>query len=349
MKRSRRWRPALLAREAARNVLDPGSRHVALTAAALVLGVGLSTLLAGEWQAFLADLDDLRSQGRNVVVITPAETGGPAAISVESCSGLAQLNGVLRAGSARDAGSVDFVQLGPSTPIVEVSLDLLPSLRTTAAVVGASLASYPGPLDLGVTGTDTTLSAVVAAPEPSGMAGLNSSVAVPLPSTATATDTCIVELSRFADVTSMSADLLASVDVSGGEVAATPLLRESYDVVAAYRARPARAVPLILGTLGGLAAIALTLARGSELAAYRLSGTSRADLAALLSLEQVLVAGALVASASLGLAAHTLTGSVVQVDDVLWTAAAGLVWIVVAAAGSALVLRRSPADLARDR
>jgi uncharacterized membrane protein (UPF0136 family) len=346
--RGPRWRQTLLLRESVANVFDPRSRHAFVVGAAAILGLAISFLLVTEWEGLESDLAELRADGRNVAVFQGALAEAPVAISVRSCAALADLPGVVRAGSVDYGESTTFAQLGPLVPVHEVSPDLVPALASHAAVIGSALVSAPGPMPLRAP-DGQVLDALVAEPEPSGMAGLNSAVAIPLSGARTTTDTCVAELSRFADSDATVPLLAAALDVSGGELIAGTLLRESYDVLGAYRERPERFLPLGLAVLGGALSIVLLRTRSSELAAYRLSGTSRADLAALLLWEQTATSGVLVAFGGTGLLLQGLVGRSVQPDDFLWVWVAGLAGMVLMGGFAVLGLRGSPADLARDR
>lgn len=349
MSRSRpTWRLPELVREARANVLDPRSRHAIVVAAAAILGLALSFLLVAEWVTLEHDLAELRDDGRNIVVFQSASADVPTAISVSSCSTLGGLPGIERAGSVRYGASSTFRQLGPLVPVHEVSVDLVPDLATHDAVVGSQLASVRGPMTLRAP-DGQLLDAIVVAPEPSGMAGLNSAVAVPLNGARTTTDTCVVELSPFANASAVIPVLAAALDARGGELVGGTLLRESYDVLGAYRDRPQRFLPVGVGVLGAALSIVLLRTRSSELAAYRLSGTSRADLAALLLWEQAAISGVLVAFGGVGLLLQGLAGRAVQPDDFLWIWVAGLASMTLFGAFAVLGLRGSPADLARDR
>ena len=135
---------------------------------------------------------------------------------------------------------------------------------------------------------------------------------------------------------------------TGGPIIAVPQLRESHSVLDAYRGRLAGG-PLGAGALGALASLTLLIMRSSELAAYRLSGTSFVDLVPLLVFEQTLLAGTLVLFASFRLVVASLLTPALPNAMFLWPWLVSLSWLAIICAAAPFAARRSPAQLARDR
>ncbi|NKF31377.1 hypothetical protein HER21_33600, partial [Pseudomonas sp. BGM005] len=106
---------------------------------------------------------------------------------------------------------------------------------------------------------------------------INSGVVIPRSVQATTAPACVVQLERFADARSLSAALASSVSAAGPPLVVQQVA-ESYDIVANYVERAERFIPLALGAIGALMGLTALRARGSELAAYRLSGTSVLDV-----------------------------------------------------------------------
>lgn len=340
------WRRATLRREALRNVTARGSRLGGVVLVAALLGAVTGAALVSEWRTLHDDLGDLALEGRGVVVLASGDPAAPARIDVASCRALAAHPAVARAGGFREAASRSFVQLGPLVPVTEVDPALVPGLARAAAVVGNRLGSFRAPLQLeGLDGS--RLLAVGGEPEPSGLAGLNTAVAVALPADLAATSQCAVVLEPLADLGATVPQLLAAVRADVDLVAA-PAQPGGFDVVGAYDARPSRFLPLGIGLLAAGFAAVVTRARSSEIAVYRLSGSTRVEVVRLLLLEQVLAAGALVAAGSLALVAGIGLAPAAPAHPI-WVAIAGLTWLAAAGPAALLATRRSPADLARDR
>lgn len=92
----------------------------------------------------------------------------------------------------------------------------------------------------------------------------------------------------------------------------------------------------------------LTWTRSGEMAAYRLSGTSRVILATILTFEALLTASVFTTSAAL--AAGTLTTSFISMTEVLlWILAGGTTWVLTASVGVVRSVAVSAAMLTRER
>jgi hypothetical protein len=318
---------------------------------AIVVGLGISLFSATEWASLQHDLDALRDRGRNVVAFGTADQDNPASIDIGSCEALSDQVGVIRSGARIAMGTVDSLQLGPSVPVYSASASLFPGLDDHAVLVGSGLGLPPGQANVEVqdsSGGSTVSSAFVMAPEPQGL-NANEAIIERLEPDVESTDLCVVELDRFARVQDMIPMLESALSASGGELVGNPALNETYDTVAAYLERPTRFLPILAGLVGALLASVVLVMRSSELASYRLSGTSRAALAQLLMLEQLLTAGVLVGFSSLGLVICGLAGRMPPIDDFFWSWLGGLSWAVTFGVAAIVSTHRNPADLARDR
>lgn len=346
-----RWRWSGLVREAVRNTIDWRSRQLIVLVTAVVVGLAVSLFSATEWVALQRDLDTLRDNGRNVVVFSSTDINSPASIAIDSCEALREQSGVVRSGARIAQGMVDSRQLGPGVPLFSASSTLFPQLNEHAIVVGSAVGLPAGDANIEVldaTGNSTVSAGFVLGTEPQGL-DANGAIIERLPPEAQTTEQCVVELDRFAKVHDVIPALAASLRSTGGDFSATVVLNETYDTVTAYLERPSRFLPVLAGLIGALLASVMLVMRSSELAAYRLSGTSRAALAQLLMLEQLLTSGVLVALGSVGLLLCGLAGRLPPLDDFLWIWLAGVSWVVAFGVPALIGTRRNPADLARDR
>ncbi|MBD7949317.1 MULTISPECIES: hypothetical protein [Oerskovia] len=349
-----RWSLALLAREATRNVFSTAARLFPVVLLAVLLGSAQASLAVQQGQGLERQIAELRAQGRNVLAATQAVQDSPVLIDRDSCEGLTALSVVERAGiQVLDAPSMDLPQLGAKVPVRPVSTTLLPELATHDAVVGRSIAESAGrgpsqrfDLVTGASGSGT-VSALVGSGDGAGLGGTGAVFVAADRSIATSA-TCSVVLTPFADASAAAPVIAAALDVQDNPVLVSTELRETTDVVALFLTRIERFLPLLLGAIGGLTVAVVGSLRSSELAAYRLSGTSPRSLGVLLALEQSLVAGTFVtasAATTLLLAGQALAPAA----SVLWTIAGGLVWLVVGNIVALPVLRRRPSDMAKDR
>ena len=354
MHESDRWPLALLAREATRNVFSTAARLFPVVLLAVLLGSSQATLAVHQGNALEQQVAELRTQGRNVLSATQTAQDSPVLIDRASCEALTALPVIERAGiQVADGRSMDLPQLGARIPVRPVSTTLLPEVAMHDAVIGPGMAATVGltpgqRLDLapGPNGT-STVSALVGSGDGAGLGGTGA-VFVAADSSVTTSATCSVVLTPFADASAAAPVIAASLDVQDNPVLVSAELRETTDVVALFLARVERFLPLLLGALGGLTVAVIGSLRSSELAAYRLSGTSPRSLGVLLAFEQVLVAGVFVAAsvaATLLLAGQALTPAA----SILWSVAGGLVWLVVGNLVALPVLRRRPSDMAKDR
>ena len=318
---------------------------------AIVAGLAVSLFSAMEWVSFQRDLDTLRENGRNIVAFSSTDINNPASIDIGSCEALGDQPGVVRSGARIARGTVDSRQLGPGVPLFSASASLFPDLNEHTILVGNALGLPTGTANVEVldgAGNSTVSAALVMKVEPQGL-NANGSIIERLPPGVKTAESCVVELDRFARMNDLIPTLAASLDSHGGDFSGSSAMNETFDTVSAYRERPTRLLPILAGLVGALLASVMLVMRSSELAAYRLSGTSRAALAQLLMLEQLLTAGVLVAFGSLGLLICGLAGRIPPTDDFVWIWLAGLSWVVTFGVAALVGTRRNPADLARDR
>lgn len=291
-----RWRLTHLVREVARNVLNARSRPALLLFLAVIFGVGGIGYAAAESHALANQLAAEQAAGRNIISFGALDPNEPVLIDRASCDQLTEIAGVTRAGLVQLATSRDFLQLGTNVPVLAASQTLFPALRDGVVLVGSALRP-PAATDFTLATTEGTLmQARVNHAEPTGL-NSNSVVVVPLTPGTTSTSACIAVLDQRADASLLTPILTARLHTAGGQIVAQPANSPAIDPVKAYLSRPGQYVPLILGLVGGLATGLVNRSRTSELAAYRLSGTSARSSALLLGLETALIAGVTATSA----------------------------------------------------
>lgn len=335
------WRPRYLVREAVSNVLLPG-RGVWFIAATLLAGTLVAGHGAGTWLDLQGDLETQISEGRSTVDMVLPDGGQ---IHRPSCDALASMKGVARAGAIVELGRRPYPQLGESIRTVAVSRSLLPELTTARAAVGSALWTGVGSLHLLVPQGEPLHAA--SGPTYESALGLSSAVAIPLEPPVSTVTSCTVQLERYADVKLMIPRLIAAVSVTGGDVAASARLTAPFDLIGQYLGRLDRYLFVVGGILGGLVAAGRYALRGSELAAYRFAGATRADLAVILSLEQALMAGFFVIG-GLGVCAILPIGDARLVIGA-WAVLGGLAWWSSANVGALRVVFANPMILAKDR
>lgn len=342
------WRGIHLAREANKNVLVWRSRLQPLVFFAVLAGVAATLFGAYESTSLLHRLEEQKESGRNILVFSAADTNRPVSIDRRSCETLTNSSAVERAGIVEREGLFDFLQIGPDVPVLSASSSLFPLLNTNDAIVGSALvpdvqAGVPYRLGLSA----NILEAQVASKQAVGI-DTNSAVVVALPPRVRSGSTCVVVLHDLTSVDRNLSQLSAQLQSSGGPLAATQMFNDTSDPIEDFINRSGRLLPSLLGLLGGVAAGILNRLRSGELAAYRLSGTSARSLYVLLLLEQALLAGLMVLSASLAIAAlHPYFLS--PASTLMSSFAAGCVWLIVAVLMTIDVPMRKPPDLAKDR
>ena len=367
------WRITALLREALLNILGRGSRQVVLVAVAVALG--LAPALGSAFVENELRRDDLAREqaGQGVLQIGSVSDSDEARISRTSCEALTGRSEVRRAGVIVPLDREAFVQTGRA-PTALVSTTLLPALAGVDAVVGRDLAGGEVAMGAGadvpadgagdavamagaeapwwLASGDRVVSARVGGVEPRGI-DLGSVVSFALPADVDRASVCIVEMepplvsgSAAGDV---GPELVAALETEGADVRAFPVESGGTSLREVWSASPARAFPAGSGVVGALVAGLVLMLRSSEIAAYRLSGTSARSLLRLLFLEQVVLAGCLVSAAGAGFAVLALAGAAPPPSGLLWVVLGGVVWLMVAGVPAVVVACRNPVRLARDR
>lgn len=339
------WRLRHLAREALRNVFGHGARMAPMVLLAVLLGAGAVAFTAVETATLRAELDDLAERGRGVATYASASQGQPVDITRASCESLATQPGVLAAGlitnpvhRAVHPGAIEVMTRRASTT-------LLPQLAHVDAVIGAPIVDRSGTFHTRI--DQTVLEAQTVTEQREGL-GASHSVFLGLGPQDVTGPYCLAVLDHFVDAATIAPVHLATLDAAGGALGATESLRATSDPVEAFLSRPARFLPLLLGMLGAVATVIGYRLRTSELAVYRLSGTSRASMVQLLALETLTITGAAATAATA--AALVLRGQLLDpAASVLWGLALAGTWALVTIVATIDLALRRPTDLAKDR
>lgn len=359
MRENDNWSLAYLAREAVRNVLNFRARLFPLLLIAVLLGSGLIGLAVKETRDFQAQITSLADQGRNVIDynVDPDDNeadGNRPLLNRDECENLNTVSGVKLAGLSPDGSDrLKLAQLGALAQIRSISPTLIPQLHTYDLVIGKAAAEKAG---LPTTGEREI---TIATPEGSTLKALIVPGLGPeVESTLSAFQTldpaktrgynCRVVLEDTADVDEMTPILTASLGAIDGTINGNSMFQEQIDVKGEYLNRIERFAPLAAGVFGGLIVAILAYMRSSELAAYRLSGTSPRSLGMMLGLETALIAGMFLTAG--GLAVLTLRDELLTpVGTLMWLASGAGVWLITTWLLTLPILRRKPSDMAKDR
>lgn len=336
-----RWHLGLLAREAARNVFGAGSRMLAVLALGVLAGAGSSAYIALETQSMRQEIHDLAADGRNVLVFSALSNVAPTRIVRESCEALAGQPGITHAGILEAAGEIDVLPVGTRLPAQRASTTLFPELTHADLLVGRHLSDRT--LGLFTVRAGQELATAVHASRHPEILGTGSSITLPPRPSDYTSERCVVILDAFSDVSTAYPVVAAPLKITTNPASGSELLTATSNPATDYLHRSDRWLPLLLGLLGALATAITTRLRASEIAVYRMSGTSPTSIMTLLTYETLLIAGSAALSAtvaSLAMAAHYLDPAV----PILWGLALAGTWSIAALAAS-LDLAVHSADL----
>jgi hypothetical protein len=363
-----RWHLGLLAREAGRNVAGRGSRMLPVLALAVLTGAGSTAFVALETQQLRTELADLAADGRGVLLVSAASPDAPARIDRASCEALTGQPGIARAGVLEPADRLDLLPVGTRLPAQRASTTLFPELAGADLLVGSALSDRTdGTFYVTTGGSDgeggeggeggEVTTAVHAGPHPEGLGSTFTITLPPDPGQPEATG-CAVVLDELTDTAAALPAVTAQLGVTGNPVAAIEVLRATNDPAADYLDRTSRWLPVLLGLIGAVATAITTRLRASEIAVYRMSGTSPTSVMTLLAFESLLLAGtaaiaATAAALALTLAGPTGSGGAGYFLDptvpVLWGLALAGTWATATLFATTDLAVRRPDDLAKDR
>lgn len=342
-------------RESILNILH-GRGFVELVGAVIV-GSTLAALYTVQWVTLDSALEAERSVGRDLVTFGPLrQSDSDFRITVASCSNLAKDLSVAQAGVIVPQGFVDIAQLGPKVPLVGVSAGLLPPMNGRDAYLGSALgadlvgAEQGQTFAIDVDGHEVLQTAILER-FPDGIP-VNSALVAPLDPVVVSSPSCVAQLVPFTDAPSAVPRLAASLTISGGQMVATVGAPSTFDVVDAFLGRLERYLGPVVGVAMGLASAMYLRARGSEIAAYRLSGTSGWDYLRIALLGQIVLAGVTLFSGS---AAMLLLGLLLEQNAGRLAAESGWLWfgsaarILVFGYAIHLFVHGNPMSLAKER
>jgi hypothetical protein len=331
-----------LLREAALNTFGWRARGSVAVTLAILIGSGQVLYMVTAWQAFASATTDQVEHGRNVIDYTAPDSTRPVEIDRASCEAIAQADSVKGAGALVNLGRSTFLQLGMSVQVFAGSSTLIPALRDENVVIGSALGMPSGKATISAAEYGT-LSGVVGSPDEMAL-GISSAIVIPLSPDVLSIATCTVNLQRY----DRGDDSIAAMMTATGPLIAMPRITAPYDLTAAFLARLDRFLPLALGALGGMVTAFQYRLRGSEAAAYRLSGTSRRDLATLFFLEQALTVAVMATSGVL--AAFVLRPLVESPESIAaWVLVSALAWLTSFGALTVSVILKDPTQLAKER
>jgi hypothetical protein len=328
------------------NVFSPRSGLSVLVLLSTVLGAAFPLVEVREFQKFRIQLVDLEARGRGVVLFSAANPDEEAAIERSSCDALTEDTSVARAGLLLAERNASFPQLGTSIPVFRASTTLFPLLSSVDALIGSEL---PGARELRrvAAGSGRQFTSAPADVQPEGIRA-NSSLVFALDSATVTGPLCIAVLNPLEQDRREGPRLAAALHASGGSLAARSVLQESVDIVASFEGRPTRFLGLASGFLGAISTTVMLWARSSELATYRVSGTSRRSLFVLLATQHALLAGCFVTSAAIAIAfaEHDLVS---VAETVLLSLCGAALWVIAGAVGAVRPVASRVLTLAKDR
>lgn len=342
---SDRWAFSLLAREALHNVFGRSARLWSAVLLATVFGAGAVAQLALEQAGLRAELGSLTREGMGVMILREASPEHPAEITRESCERLAGTTGVAAAGLVIPTGRVALDPITMDSASQRASASLFPDLRHVDLLVGQTLSAHAEEFRVLVDGV--ALQAKVPAQTRDGLGAAHQLTSPLLPGDRLAKQ-CVVVLDAFTRAARVMPSKIAQTDVVGNAIVAQEVMAPTSDPVGSYINRPGRWLFAALGVFGGLVTGIISRARASELAGYRLSGTSRSSLFLLLALEALCVAGVTVAASSVAglvLAPWLFT----PLTAVTGGIACATTWMLVSCATTVDLALRKPTELAKDR
>jgi len=315
-------------------------------ALAVLAGSGSSAFILVETESLRKEVQALADDGHNVLTFSALKPEEPTLISRASCEALATQSGVRAAGVLEPERELNVLPVGNRLPAQRASITLFPELKDADLLVGPKLSDHASGGFVVRIG-DEPAKAVVAEPHAEGL-GTGFGITLPPRASASTSEHCVVILDPFADAQTTRDALAAQLHTSGNAVTSTELLVPTNDPVDTYLKRPSRWLPLLLGALGALATAISTRLRASEIAVYRMSGTSATSVVSLLTVEALLIAGTAAASAATA-SAVLAKGHLDATVPVVWGLAMAGVWTLTSIVASLDLAVRSPNDLAKDR
>lgn len=343
-----RWRHIDLLYEAFSNTIAQPSRIRWFLPILVACAIAFTAFRLVEFSGLDAKVDELSTQGRNIVMVQSFDPLVSVEIDQGSCEALTKSDGIDAAGVLVQVPPKPFPQLGNSVTVFMASPALFPAFADADVLIGANLLNYSPGTKLAVLQDGQALRAEVLERAPNGVP-VNSAVLYSLNRNESFSASCLVMFDQRQDLSSALPGAIAQLNVHSGNVAAFPVLSSTRNPFSEYLSRPTQHLPVAVGILLGLMLAIATRLRASEIATYRLSGTSQRGIATLMYLEAVWVG-----TTYLGFGC--LTAVALLQPEPMWLLTVCIEHLI---AASAIVLtasifsislaRRSPMDLAKER
>jgi hypothetical protein len=297
-----------------------------------------------QYEQYAKELEVAEDAGRSVVMIGAQNARDSVVISRSSCELLQRDPAVRASGLLVEVPRSAVLKVGNSVATVRASASLVPELRTSQAVIGSQVGASLGEssrlfaVGYGVLDTRVGLN-------DESKLGLGSSLVLPLNASDVGGPVCVVVYDSRAKV---DEELSASVSqlVASNAIMGVSAYRSASDPAERFATRIERFAPYLGGVCLGLASVVRYVLKASDLAAYRLSGTSRFDLARIVWSEQLLTSGVATA-AYMGAALVLGPGGRALASLCLYGLFFGMVWLSVASICLTSLVRRSAVGLAK--
>jgi hypothetical protein len=349
------WRVGTLAEESFRNLVARRSKLGGLAGLAVVCGVVTAMAGAADVRALRTETTDLIDAGWSSIEVSTRDPDiSGAAISAASCRALAALPGVER------VGGWEFIRLEPGIPGVNGEVALIDHTfftidGMTADPAGRS-SGFAGQFAAELTGRSLLANGdhlIAASPLPTipGVFPLQSSLTlVGTPESGLVTR-CVAVVSDGAASDATLLALQAGVRSVRGDVVARWLgPRPPRTPAEGFAGRSSSWIPSTVGLLLGIAWSFVLRSRSSERATYLLAGSSRTEVAVLLQLEALLIAGFAWSSCVTAAIALDRWAQLAPTPDRIQPAVALAAGFLVATNVIGLMFVRSPIfDLVKDR
>lgn len=356
---TRRWRLGDLVAEAQANVAAPGARQRAPLVLAVLFGVVLAVAVSSEERAFTAEVARLSKAGYftyQIVSLDPKNSN--FRVDGRTCRQLGDRPGVLRSSILIEGEPSWIAQIGRTVPTAWLDYRWPDVSDTAVEMTKVDRSSNPS-LWLGPSlGVDPETRFLQVSDGGGARWARDSTEPAALGVAGTAIwstnldlmwgPRCLLQFAPGPSNRRTLSSFLSSVDTRGGPGVIRPLMAEQVsDPFESFENRWSRQLPLVVGCLFGAVLALLLIARSSEIGTYRVSGTRRTDMAAILFGEFALVLGAMFASGIAALATVTLAGGgIVSAGSIASSALAALA---PSSFAMVILLLRNPNDLLKDR
>lgn len=304
-----RWRPALLLREAFSDLVFGGPMAAFVVTSCLLGGAAIARVNNVDRRDLRQSIASYTEQGgTSFVALVDQNLKGSqlAGITETSCANLSQLDFVVRAGGIAAAHERVFVPSLSGTPVelVRVSPTVFTAgerarLGSASLLLGAQFPQLTQPYVVLAPDGDGVES--IPSPQLAGDLGLDRSVVVPGFPPGAFVNKCLITVklesvglaAQVIEAQLSTVDAHADVFWLGETLGWHPHDRFAH--------RNSRFVPMTVGGLLGLLIALWMVSRGSQIASYQVSGTSRKAIVALLAVQGLALAMVTLAAGSIGM------------------------------------------------